>query len=105
LVNEVTLLVDRAGFLVLETAIYSLAEDGLSSRVQVKFTLNCLDVELGEAENLGEFSTLKITGIKDHLLLCIDDVSLCINQVSVLGDAAAEQIDKSLCARLLGADL
>lgn len=105
LVNQVALDVHQTAFLISELPARVLLQHGGAVRVRVKVTLNALDVELREWENLRELSVLQVSALPDLALVNVDDVALFVDEVALFVDGAAEVVEELSGAVVLGDDV
>jgi len=72
-------LIHDAALFVVESTVFAFLELGLSVCVGIVVALDLLNVELGELEDLGEFSILKSVFFKHYSLLSVNNVALTID--------------------------
>ena len=91
-VDEVAARVNHTSLAVNEVTIFVLVKNGLRKWAHFKVTHNVVDIELGEEEDLGEFSILEVLHCEDVLALAVNDMAIEIDQVSLLVDASADVV-------------
>lgn len=102
-INQVALDIHKAAFFVCVARTRRvLLQDGGSVGVSVEVALDALDVELGEGEDLWEFSVLQVRSLPDLTFVRINDVSLFVNQVSSLINSTAQVVEQLSLSIVLG---
>jgi len=111
-VDDVTVLVDQVALNIDQTALLVsvltgrvLFQNWCSVLVGVKVTLNTLDVELSEGENLRELSVLQVGALPDLSLISINDVTLFVDEVSFFVHSTSKIVEQLAGAIVLGNDV
>jgi hypothetical protein len=93
-VNQVAPHVYRTPFLVdIALATWTFLEIWCSIRVHVDLTLNSLDVEFGEGENLWEFTRLEVCLLPQLSARGVNYIARSINQVALFVNLAPKVVE------------
>ena len=94
-INQVPLLIAATALVIEETAFGVSAEHGKATWISLEISLNAVDVELHEGENLRDLFVLgESVTLKEDLAVFVDDVAFIVYKVTLFVDPPSLSINK-----------